>query len=123
MAVKVLIKRKVPLNKAKEIIPLFRKLRILATEQPGYISGETMRRLDKPDEYLVISTWESSEAWKTWVESAERNAVQESTRSTTTVLWNRCAGHVSGRAAHNPCCAGGAFTVGTWQLTPRHGIA
>ncbi|MBW1950789.1 MAG: antibiotic biosynthesis monooxygenase [Deltaproteobacteria bacterium] len=80
MAVKVLIKRKVPLNKAKEIIPLFRKLRILATEQPGYISGETMRRLDKPDEYLVISTWESSEAWKTWVESAERNAVQEQDR-------------------------------------------
>lgn len=77
MAVKVLIKRKVPLNKAKEIIPLFRKLRVLATEQPGYISGETMRRLDKPDEYLVISTWESSEAWKTWVESAERNAVQD----------------------------------------------
>jgi len=36
-----------------------------------------MRRLDKPDEYLVISTWKSSEAWKTWVESAERNAVQD----------------------------------------------
>jgi len=39
MAVKVLIKRKVPLNKAKEIIPLFRKLRILATEQPSPVTS------------------------------------------------------------------------------------
>ncbi|HDL07225.1 MAG TPA: antibiotic biosynthesis monooxygenase, partial [Desulfobacteraceae bacterium] len=31
MAVKILIKRSVPENKAKEMIPLFRQMRVLAT--------------------------------------------------------------------------------------------
>jgi heme-degrading monooxygenase HmoA len=76
MAVKILIKRTVPQDKAKDVIPVFRKLRALATEQPGYISGETLRRLDKSDEFLVISTWESSDDWEKWVGSKERNEVQ-----------------------------------------------
>ena len=59
MAVKILIKRNVPADKAKEMIPLFRKLRALATEQDGYISGETLKSLDRPDTCLVISTWQS----------------------------------------------------------------
>ena len=77
MAVKILIKRTVPQDKAREVIPLFRKLRTLANDQQGYISGETLRRLDKPDEFLVISTWESSDDWTKWVESGGRNEVQD----------------------------------------------
>ena len=77
MAVKILIKRIVPQDKAKEVIPLFRKLRTLANEQQGYISGETLRRLDKPEQFMVISTWESSNDWARWVESSQRNDVQE----------------------------------------------
>jgi heme-degrading monooxygenase HmoA len=76
MAVKVLIKRKVPADKAKEMIPLFRKMRALATNQPGYISGETMKRLDSPDEFLVVSTWHSSDDWSNWLNSNERQQVQ-----------------------------------------------
>ena len=56
MAVKILIKRKVPADKAREMIPLFREMRALATNQSGYISGETMKRLDTPDDFMVIST-------------------------------------------------------------------
>jgi heme-degrading monooxygenase HmoA len=77
MAVKILIKRKVPEDKAREMIPLFRKMRALATNQPGYISGETLKRLDSPDEFLVISTWHSSKDWTNWLESRERQAIQE----------------------------------------------
>jgi len=77
MAVKVLIKRTVPRDKAKEILPLFRNLRSLAVNQPGYISGETLRRLDKYDEFVVISTWESSDAWEKWIATQERKDVQE----------------------------------------------
>jgi heme-degrading monooxygenase HmoA len=76
MAVKVLIRRKVPEDKAREMIPLFRKMRSLANEQPGYITGETMRNLEKPNEFLVISTWETSDDWKRWVQSSERRQVQ-----------------------------------------------
>ena len=77
MAVKVLIKRKVTEDKAREMIPLFKQMRVQANNQPGYISGETMRNLDNPDEFLVISTWESSDDWENWVKSADRREVQD----------------------------------------------
>ena len=77
MAVKILIKRKILEDKAKEMIPLFRQMRVQANHQAGYISGETLRSLDNPDEFLVISTWETSDDWKKWVESQDRKTVQD----------------------------------------------
>ena len=76
MSVKILIKRKVPEDKAKEMLPLFKQMRIMANSQPGYISGETMRRLDRSGEFLVISSWQSSDDWEKWVQSKERKEVQ-----------------------------------------------
>ncbi len=76
MAVRILIKRTVPADKAKALIPLFREMRSLATRQPGYISGETMKRLDSPDQFLVISTWKSSQYWEAWVQTDQRKKVQ-----------------------------------------------
>jgi len=77
MAIKILIKRSVPENKAKDMIPLVRQLRILATNQPGYISGETLKSFDVPDTFLVISTWQSSDDWEKWLLSKERQKIQE----------------------------------------------
>jgi heme-degrading monooxygenase HmoA len=76
MAIKVLIKRRVPLEKARETITLFRQLRILATEQEGYISGETLRSLDRPEEFIVISSWQSPQDWKNWLTSPRRMDIQ-----------------------------------------------
>ena len=76
MAVKVLIKRSVPQDKARALIPLVRQMRASAATQPGYITGETLRSLDNPEEFLVISTWQASEDWKNWLQSEERNKVQ-----------------------------------------------
>ena len=77
MAVKILIKRIVPHDKAKEMIPLFRQMRASAATQSGYITGETLRSLEKPEEFMVISTWQSSEDWKKWLQSDERNKIQK----------------------------------------------
>ena len=76
MAVKIFIRRTVPHDKAKEMIPLFRQMRASAATQPGYITGETLRSMDNPEEFMVISTWQSSEDWKNWLKSDERNKVQ-----------------------------------------------
>ena len=76
MAVKVLIKRTVPRDKAKVIVPLFKQLRILAMNQPGYISGETLKKLDSPVEFLVVSTWQSSQDWEKWQLSEARTEIQ-----------------------------------------------
>jgi heme-degrading monooxygenase HmoA len=76
MAVKVLIKRYVPDSKTEVLMPFFRRLRNMATTQPGYISGETLKRLDKAGEYLVISTWQSIDNWREYVVSRERKEIQ-----------------------------------------------
>ncbi len=76
MAVKIFIRRTVPHEKAKEMIPLFRQMRASAATQPGYITGETLRSMDNPEEFMVISTWQSSEEWKSWLKSEERAKVQ-----------------------------------------------
>ena len=76
MVIKVFIKRVVPEDKAKEMIPLFRQMRVLATNQSGYISGETLKSLDRPDSFLVISTWQSSEYWEKWLLNQERREIQ-----------------------------------------------
>ena len=77
MAVKILIKRIVPQEKAKAMIPLFRQMRASAATQTGYITGETLRSLERPEEFVVISTWQSSEDWKKWLQSKERNEIQD----------------------------------------------
>lgn len=77
MAVKILIKRKVPQHKTEELSKLLKHLRALTMIQPGYISGETLDRVDVPGENLVISTWQSVESWRNWVLSKERQGIQE----------------------------------------------
>lgn len=77
MAVKILIKRKVPEVLSKQLTELLMEMRTLTTHQPGYISGETLHRLDSPDEVLVISSWQSVDAWRTWVASSKRKGIQE----------------------------------------------
>ena len=76
MSVKVLIKRTVPTDKARDMLDLFREMRSLATRQDGYISGETLKSSDRLDVYLVISTWESADDWENWLKSKERQEIQ-----------------------------------------------
>jgi heme-degrading monooxygenase HmoA len=78
MAVKILIKRKIPkgFNDPKFNM-LIRQLRALATVHQGYISGETLKRIDDSREYLVISTWKNKEAWDAWRTGRERVEIQD----------------------------------------------
>ena len=48
------------------------ELRTMAHRQPGYISGETLRNVYSPEEYVVISTWMSFEAWENWFANERR---------------------------------------------------
>ena len=77
MAVKIIIKRIVPQNKAEALKPLLQKLRNLAIQQPGYISGETFKRIDRPGESLVVSSWQTMDDWRAWVLKHERISAQE----------------------------------------------
>lgn len=76
MPVQVIIKRKFQVNSPQELFPLLTELHDHAKVQPGYISGQTLKNLDNPEEYLVISTWETVDDWNKWVSSKERRDIQ-----------------------------------------------
>jgi heme-degrading monooxygenase HmoA len=77
MSIKVLITRTVPQEKARDMLKLFMEMRSLATGQEGYISGETLKSGDRPDVFLVISTWASENDWENWLKNKERQAIQD----------------------------------------------
>jgi len=77
MSVKILIKRKVSADKAGKLKDFVMQLRSLSVKQPGYISGESLKSAARPDEYLVVSTWDSADAWKAWLSSKERATIQD----------------------------------------------
>ena len=76
MTVKIFIKRNVQEKNITELNMLLKRLRSLTLNQSGYISGETLKRIDKPDECMVISTWRSVEDWNTWVNNEKRLKIQ-----------------------------------------------
>lgn len=76
MTVKIFIKRKIVEDNIMELTKLLKKLRALTLNQPGYIFGETLRRIDRPNESLVISTWHSHEDWENWLKNQDRINIQ-----------------------------------------------
>lgn len=77
MAIRVFVKRTVSDEKVDALRGYIDKLRNMTTGQPGYISGETLRRIDQPGEILVVSKWKTWKDWQRWFESAERAKVQQ----------------------------------------------
>ena len=83
MAVKILIKRSIAQDVVSAVRPLIVELRSHAMKQPGYISGETLKCIERPEEYLVITTWQSLDEWNTWLESQERKILEDKIDSIT----------------------------------------
>ena len=75
--IKIHIKRKVSEDKKEELTLLINQLRSITMGTPGYIAGETLKRLDKPDESLVVTKWQSVYYWNQWFQSKERSKIQD----------------------------------------------
>ena len=75
--IKILIKRKVSEDKKEELTLLINQLRSITMGTPGYVSGETLKRLDKPGESLVVTKWQSDYYWNQWLQSKERSKIQD----------------------------------------------
>ncbi|WP_419660757.1 hypothetical protein Dvar_11630 [Desulfosarcina variabilis str. Montpellier] len=75
--IKVLIRRKVPDDQHDALIALINQLRSAIIGQTGYLSSETLKRIDAPGEILVISKWQSHFYWNAWYESDARTQIQE----------------------------------------------
>ena len=75
--IKVHIKRKVPKEKKEALLVLINQLRSITMGVPGYITGETLKRVDIPDESLVVTKWQSVYYWNSWLQGIERAEIQK----------------------------------------------
>ena len=75
--IKVHIKREVPQDKVEDLRVLINQMRGLTMGQPGYITGETLKRVDKPGQSLVVAKWQSLDYWNRWLQSEQRAAIQD----------------------------------------------
>ena len=76
MSIKVVILRRGPPEKIAQLKPFLLRLRSLAIEQPGYVSGETFANVYNSGEYLVMSTWASIQEWENWLMHPSRAVLQ-----------------------------------------------
>ena len=74
--IRIHVRRIIPEDKKEEVMLLITKLRSMSTGKPGYISGETLKRSDKPGESLVVTKWQSIHYWNQWFQSEERSEIQ-----------------------------------------------
>lgn len=77
MAIRVLIEREIKTGSELKLNQLLLQLRSKAMQAKGYISGETLRALDNPNKFMVLSTWSSLADWEAWDDNAERQEIQK----------------------------------------------
>lgn len=74
MAIKVLIKRRFKDGNMQAASRFLINTRTGAMKRPGYISSENLQSIDDRSLVVVVSMWESLEAWEAWKNSDERKA-------------------------------------------------
>ncbi len=84
MTVRIIIDRKIKKGKESDFSELLRQLRSKAVSSKGYISGETLRAISDPHNYIVVSTWQTVDDWRNWENDPERKKIQ--TRIETIVM-------------------------------------
>jgi heme-degrading monooxygenase HmoA len=75
--VRVMIERHCQPGKEAQLKDLLIELRMAAMRQYGYISGETLREANYPSTFIVISTWITLEAWKSWQTARQRFLIED----------------------------------------------
>ncbi len=76
MTVRVIIEREAKPGQEARLQLLMIQARTKALKTKGYISGETLRALDNPRQFVVLSNWNSAEDWNSWEKDPERIKLQ-----------------------------------------------
>jgi heme-degrading monooxygenase HmoA len=75
--IKVHIGRTTTGENEEVLLKLINRLRSTIAGRPGYLSSETLRRVDPSGEILVVSKWQSRFYWEQWYASEERMDIQK----------------------------------------------
>lgn len=76
MTAKIIIKRRFVKENTPQILSLLTKIRSIAMDQPGYVSGETLMQKDFPENIAVVATWLRMEDWLVWKKSEARKTYE-----------------------------------------------
>lgn len=76
MNVMVISKRVFRVEHIEKLALLLQKLRDISEKQPGFISRTTYSKLNDPGEYIVISKWETADAWGNCMSLKEAREIQ-----------------------------------------------
>lgn len=74
--IRVHIRRSISDQNKDAVMALINRLRSTIVGHPGYLSSETLNRIDVPGEILVVSKWQSRFYWTQWFESRPRTEIQ-----------------------------------------------
>ena len=50
------------------------------TDAPGYLSGESLVEISRPNHYVVLTRWANEEAWQRWFKSPQRQQFLDAIR-------------------------------------------
>ncbi|MRX28208.1 antibiotic biosynthesis monooxygenase [Kangiella sp. HZ709] len=78
--IRVIIERAINPKKVEEYHGFIRKAKNKASNVPGFLSGELLNILGKTNQVIVMSCWDSLEAWEIWAESEQRLELLEAMR-------------------------------------------
>jgi len=76
MAVKIFIKRSLKDGNLQKVSEMLIQARSNAMGEQGYISSETLRGCDDPNEIVVVSMWEKKEDWDRYKDNASRKELE-----------------------------------------------
>lgn len=70
--IRVLIERAVAPGLEQAYEEAVRKTLSHAVSQPGFISGESLRNVRRPNHHVVLCSWRTERDWQNWYASPER---------------------------------------------------
>jgi len=79
--IRVIIERKISEGCLDGYLELIRQARKQANAVDGFIAGELLQEKGNQNNAVIISSWESYDAWNEWFASEERMAVLKDMRS------------------------------------------
>jgi len=78
--IRVIIEREVAEGLERYYEEAVAKLLGVIMAAPGYLSGESLVEIHRPNHYVVITRWRNEDAWNRWYRSAERQEMLSAIR-------------------------------------------
>ena len=78
--IRVIIEREIAEGLEKYYESAIAELLDIMANAPGYLAGESLVEIQRPNHYVVVTRWVGEDAWNRWLHSQERQQVTDRIR-------------------------------------------